>query len=342
MPQYPPFSSAEIAGQRWYCGLAVALCIVMAVMIRQLPKQRFRGLARLWWGGLPLMWCSLLGFGSSAGVGTQWLLTFFVIHNVLNLWGIFTEIRQGKESMQSALPLLVQVILVGNLLLLPGVSTSRWTTDQSWCMNNLKHIGLGIHNTYEVGAFQPVSGTPAVSWRVQLPPLMDAKSLGAGYDPAVAWDAAPNRQVGSREPTPYRCPSHRAERSVNGWATTDYALITGPGTIFPTSDTVLDFKQVGDGISNTILAVECAGLQIPWTEPRDVDINHVPFTLNELGADGGSPSVVSSHHTNPSHEWHQIHVLMVDGSVKRFNPAETDPAIMRKMMTANGGEEVEF
>lgn len=339
MLQYPPYSASEIAGQRWYCGLAVALCLVMVAMIQKLPTLRFRGLARLWWGGMPFIWCCLMGFGGAVGVGTQLQTTIFVIHGMLNLWGIFTEVRHEKYSAVLVIPL---VGLVGIVLLAPGATTYRWTADLSSCKNSLRLIGLGIHNSHDVGDFQPVSGTPAVSWRVRMLPFMDAKSLGAGYAPAVPWDAEPNRVVGSREPTPYRCPSHREERSVNGWATTDYALITGPGTIFPTSDTVLDIPRIVDGMSNTILAVECTGLRIPWTEPRDVDISRVPMTLNELGADGYSPSVVSSLHTNPSHEWHQVHVLMADGSVKRFDSEQTDPAILQKMMTANGDEEFEF
>ncbi len=339
MPQFPPFTNTEIAGQRWYCGLAVALCLAMAVMIWKLPKQRFRGLARLMWGGLPLMWCGLLNYGYLGGISSQTLIWTFVVHGLLNLWGIFTEVRYGKCAIGLVVPL---VMLVGIVLLLPSVTTYHWTTDISGCRNNLKQIGFGIYNNEEIGDFRPVYGTPAVSWRVQILPFMDAKPLGAGYDPTQSWDSGPNRQVGAQEPTPYRCPAHREERLVNGLATTDYALITGPGTIFPTSDTVFEYNGVGDGTSNTIMAVECAGLRIPWTEPRDIDIRRVSLTLNELGADGGSPSVVSSRHTNPRHEWHQVNVLMADGSVKRFNPELIDPVLFQKLLTANGGEEIDF
>ena len=339
MPQFPPFTASQIAGQRWYCGLSVALCLAMAVMIWKLPKLRFLWLARLMWGGLPFIWCSLLDYGRGVGINSQILTTIFVVHCLLNLWGIFTEVRHEKYAVGLVVPL---VMLAGLVLLLPAVTTYRWTADISSCRNSLKQIGLGIYNSDEVGDFRPVSGTPAVSWRVQILPFMDAKPLGAGYDPTQPWDSEPNRQVGAQEPTPYRCPAHREERSVNGLATTDYALITGPGTIFPTADTVFDYKRVGDGTSNTIMVVECAGLRIPWTEPRDIDIRRVSMTLNELGSDGGSPSVVSSPHTNPSHEWHQVNVLMADGSVKRFNPEQIDPALVQKMLTANGGEEIDF
>ena len=339
MLQFPLYTQSEIIEQRWYYGVAVALCVAMAVMIWKLPKLRFRGLAKLIWGGLPLVWCGLLNCGYLAGISSQILTWTFVVHCLLNLWGIFTEIRFEKYAIGLVVPL---VMLVGIVLLLPGVTTYRWTADISSCRNNLKQIGLGIYNFDEVGDFQPVYGTPAVSWRVKILPFMDAKSLGTGYDPTQPWDTEPNRQVGMQEPTPYRCSAHREERSVNGLATTDYALITGPGTIFPTPDTVFDYKRVGDGTSNTIMAVECAGLRIPWIEPRDVDISRVRMTLNELGADGGSPSVVSSRHTNPSHEWHLINVLMADGSVKSFDPEQIDSALVQKMLTANGGEKIDF
>ena len=143
-----------------------------------------------------------------------------------------------------------------------------------------------------------------------------------------------NQEVGERDPRPFRCPSHVELTRHGPWACTDYALLTGPGTIFPTSDSAFDANTIRDGTSNTILVVECPGQKIPWTEPRDVQIADVTMDVNRLGKDGTSPSVASSYHPP-----HQAHVLFGDGSVRMLS-ADISHDTLRALSTANGNDEV--
>ncbi|MFO1005651.1 MAG: DUF1559 domain-containing protein [Planctomycetaceae bacterium] len=230
----------------------------------------------------------------------------------------------------------------GYLILSSGGSSNvRLSAQSSACKRKMSELGIALLNANHAGSFSPVTGSPPLSWRVQLLPHLDPQ-LGEGYDTTQAWDSQPNREVGMRMPLPYRCPAHFIRTTINGLATTDYALVTGPGTIFPAPDSVLDLKRITDGASNTILMAECSGLHIPWTEPRDIDVSREKMTINELGPDSGSPSVLSSYEVSPSREWSCVHVLLADGRVRSsFDPSKTDPEVIRKMLTANGGENID-
>src|SRR5690606_17767117 len=73
-------------------------------------------------------------------------------------------------------------------LLLPAVQSARETARRVQCANNLKQIGLAMHNYMDVnGAFPPAyladsDGKPMHSWRVLILPYMEHRSLYDRYD----------------------------------------------------------------------------------------------------------------------------------------------------------------
>ncbi len=68
-------------------------------------------------------------------------------------------------------------------------------------------------------------------------------------------------------PPLYRCPSSR--RSDDQRFVTPYTVVTGPGTLWPESESAR-FGDAKDGLSRTLLAVEWADSDICWMEPRDL------------------------------------------------------------------------
>lgn len=64
-------------------------------------------------------------------------------------------------------------------LLLPVVSTPRPFASRTHCKNNLKLIGLAMHNYHDVHNTFPLAkaGPPATSWRVNLLPYLDNAEL---------------------------------------------------------------------------------------------------------------------------------------------------------------------
>lgn len=122
--------------------------------------------------------------------------------------------------------LLVVITIIGILiaLLLPGVQGAREASRRLQCLNNLKQIGLGLHNFHDAnsrfppgGAVdQPPFGTSTTgaahgaSWLVYLLPYVEQETL---YQKFVfpgrsGWDNAHNADAYNNVALPvYRCPS---------------------------------------------------------------------------------------------------------------------------------------
>ena len=115
---------------------------------------------------------------------------------------------------------------------------------------------------------------------------------------------------------------------------TAYAAVTGPQTAFPGCQ-ALPITQITDGASSTIVYGEAPGLKIVWTEPRDIDISLVTMGINLPGTRRGeSPGTFSSYHPPGG-----ATVVFADGSV-RFLSERINPAVLKALLTATGGEPV--
>jgi prepilin-type N-terminal cleavage/methylation domain-containing protein len=147
--------------------------------------------------------------------------------------------------------LLVVIAIIGVLvaLLLPAVQAAREAARRSSCSNNLKQIGIAIHNyhdtfnTFPTGGVQPGAccGTPsAASWGIHILPFMEQKALYDQYDHNTWNDQsrnAANTFVTTQFVKTYICPSdlntNRLERPESGpgsgldYAPGSYRAVTG-------------------------------------------------------------------------------------------------------------------
>ena len=124
------------------------------------------------------------------------------------------------------LPVLGIVILI-NCLLPPR---GRNAASRSQCKNNLKQIGLALHNYLDAYSVLPPAytvddaGRPLHSWRTLLLPYIDQQTLYNTIDLSKPWDDPVNATACKTSVPAYRCPS--ADIPADH---TTYLAIVAPG-----------------------------------------------------------------------------------------------------------------
>jgi len=104
-------------------------------------------------------------------------------------------------------------ILIG--LLLPAVQKVREAAARLQCSNNLKQMGLAMHNHHDVRkAFPPggvqtgVNGTACfTNWAIEILPFIEQDNLYKQYNQLQVNTSATNLKVGQQRVPTYECPS---------------------------------------------------------------------------------------------------------------------------------------
>lgn len=211
-------------------------------------------------------------------------------------------------------------------LMLPAVQQAREAARRTQCKNNLKIIGLALHNYHATyGSFPPAvtysaGGQPMHSWRVLILPYLDEAALYAQYNLNEPWDSPGNLAVTATMPAVYACPSNPQGRLAGN---THYVALDGPRSVM-NSRKPSSFREIVDGTSNTLLVVEATNTAARWSQPVDFDLSQ---------ATGPSPQGMSSYHFGG------FHALLADGSV-RFISDSLNPQTLQGLSTIDGGEMV--
>ena len=175
--------------------------------------------------------------------------------------------RRGFTLVELLVALAIVALLLG--LLRPAVQKVREAAARTQCVNNLKQIGLAVHNYHDIRKKLPPGGhstPPALAanptlafreaewnWLYHILPLLEQDVLYKNPDVTV---------VRTTPVKVYYCPSRRAAELYDNRAMTDYAGNAGTdwqgldGVIRRTSLGPLKFADVTDGLSNTALAGE--------------------------------------------------------------------------------------
>src|SRR5262249_22049341 len=124
-----------------------------------------------------------------------------------------------------------------------GVQKVREAASRTQCQNNLKQIGLALHNYHDTNKHFPTNIRPnAVStvrlrWATFLLPYIEQGNLYNNYDQNANWSAPVNLPITPKKVAIYQCPSTPNQDRLDGvpeqgWvvgvaAVTDYAQIYG-------------------------------------------------------------------------------------------------------------------
>ncbi len=212
-------------------------------------------------------------------------------------------------------------------MLLPLLSSDASSAARrAWCTNNLKQIGLAMHNYVSAqGCLPPAAiadrnGRPLLSWRVLIIPYLDeAATVYANLHLDEPWDSPHNLAFLEKMPTVYACPSDREHPP----GMTGYQVIVGPETPFRPDYRPVRFEEITDGTTNTLLVGESRRL-VPWTRPDDLSPGMA--TLPEMGLGGN--------HVNGSN------ALFGDGTV-RYIKSTIDRRVLQAIFTRDGHEAVD-
>ncbi|MDA1214911.1 MAG: DUF1559 domain-containing protein, partial [Planctomycetota bacterium] len=234
---------------------------------------------------------------------------------VLMFWGLVWMWKSRLYAFIAVIGVIVSTYAVV-LLLLPRVASAREAAPRTQCKNNLKQIGLALHNYHDrYGTFPPAyiadeNGKPMHSWRMLILPFLDAMNVYKKYKFSEPWDSPSNRQLVEFMPALYRCPSHYG--STNGSQkqaetfTTTYHAITGPETMWPGGHGI-SIGEIKDGSTDTLAVIELDQREMNWMDPNEVSLDELqelyckPWLEEEYAHTGGT------------------HALHCDGNVRFYS-----------------------
>ena len=230
--------------------------------------------------------------------------------------------RSGLAWIEVLVVTVVVALLIA--LLLPARRQTRDYVRRS-CKNNLKQIGLALHNYVEIyGSLPPqytvdANGKPLHSWRTLILPFMDQAPLYAKIDLSKPWDDPANADAAKVMLNVYQCPKVTAPPGF-----TTYLAVAGPGCCFQPGQP-RPFSEITDGLSNTLLVIEVSKPHaVHWMAPQDADVALILSlgkAAKELPHTGG------------------VHGLLGDGAI-RFLRADLPTHTWKGLCTVSGNEKL--
>jgi prepilin-type N-terminal cleavage/methylation domain-containing protein/prepilin-type processing-associated H-X9-DG protein len=246
--------------------------------------------------------------------------------------------RRGFSLIELLVVIAIIAVLIG--LLLPAVQSAREAARRLHCTNNLKQIGVAIHNYHDINNALPATTYTSLpsgyksefSVIARISPYLELGPMYSVINFNFTWDAPPNTTASSMTLAVLLCPSDPdigAGDTGKGFpeGRTSYGNVEGDWYVFWTQGPVnrsafapnvsKSFRQFTDGLSNTLLFSESQILH---------------YQLRSCGSTGGmtptsfpgtsqSPAMIDSIAPTCTKEGAFGHANWVNGSV--FNNGVT-------------------
>jgi prepilin-type N-terminal cleavage/methylation domain-containing protein/prepilin-type processing-associated H-X9-DG protein len=211
------------------------------------------------------------------------------------------------------LEMLVVIAIIGVMLglLMPAVQNARTAAKRVHCANNLRQIGIALHNQAESnkGMYSQPAQAERVGWRVRILPFVEEFSLANEYRRDRPWDSVENEPLIAKMPKIYSCPLSDAKYAGRA----SYELPEIIATLNPLKPGDYN-RQVMDPTrqrSQRPIAIEVSDEYArPWLDPNFDP--RLPGVLNPDNKDGLTQAVGGKHGS-------VFPILFADGHVRFFS-----------------------
>ncbi len=169
--------------------------------------------------------------------------------------------RRGFTLIELLVVIAIIAVLIA--LLLPAVQAAREAARRAQCTNNLKQLGLAVHNYHQqtnalpaetmfMGAGPNGWGWNA-SWAVFLLPNIEQGPMYNAYNFMLNTDNVANSSIANSAIGGLLCPSdNQKARPNNPWAPTNYCSNHGgPGVVRNWSGTIVEFFNCSTAVNGT-------------------------------------------------------------------------------------------
>jgi len=182
-----------------------------------------------------------------------------------------------KRKAFTLIELLVVIAIIAVLvgLLVPAVQKVREAANRMSCQNNMKQLGIAMHNFQTTRGYFPAAAVTTATtnkstlamaarmgvtapnvkhgWSIFILPFIEQDNLFKQYNLALDWSNAANQMVRETPVKTYLCPtSTRMGDGFNNKTVTGVAIRVAPGDYAPNNgyDTVLETKGLVDVTAN--------------------------------------------------------------------------------------------
>ena len=245
-------------------------------------------------------------------------------------------------------------------LFLPSLSRVRTAAKRMKCQNQLKLIGLALHNYADVHGALPAATVPhselppeqRLSWLVELLPYLEQEHIYRQVDRQLGWQANQGptqgqlavlhcREMDRTVPSPWPGQTHYLGAAGVGTDAPELPEKHARAGVFGHARRVAP-GQIPDGAENTLLVIESEQNNGPWAQGGHATVRG--FNPNNLPYHGPGRQFGGLHFDEPRFlvgrvNYGGCNMALVDVSVRCLRP-DTPPAVLQALMTLSGGEEL--